>query len=103
MLLIVVDGQFVLFVVNVICEDFVWFILIFHLSNHSCRRSRCCWTFCDAHAGSLSIARRAVSSAKVAIVVLSVVGKSYAKFNLHLKLFLLLISALNRGHSDELE
>jgi hypothetical protein len=62
--------------VNVICEDFVWFILIFHLSNHSCRRSRCCWSFCDANAGSLSIARRAVSSAKVAIVVLSVVGKS---------------------------
>jgi hypothetical protein len=56
--------------------DFVWFILIFHLSNNSCRRSRCCWSFCDANAGSLSIARRAVSSAKVSIVVLSVVGKS---------------------------
>jgi hypothetical protein len=68
MLLIVDGGQFVRFVVNVICEDFVWFILIFHLSNHSCSRSRCCWSFCDANAGSLSIARRAVSSAKVAIV-----------------------------------
>jgi hypothetical protein len=74
MLLIVDGGQFVRFVVNVICEDFVWFILIFHLSNHSCRRSRCCWSFCDANAGSLSIARRAVSSAKAAIVVLLVVG-----------------------------
>jgi hypothetical protein len=52
MLLIVDGGQFVRFVVNVICEDFVWFILIFHLSNHSCRRSRC-WSFCDANAGSL--------------------------------------------------
>jgi hypothetical protein len=48
------------FSVNVICEDFVWFILIFHLSNHSYRRSRCCWSFCDA--GSLSVARGAVSS-----------------------------------------
>jgi hypothetical protein len=28
MLLIVAGGQFVRFVVNVICEDFVWFILI---------------------------------------------------------------------------
>jgi hypothetical protein len=76
MLLIAAGGQFVGFVVNVICEDFVWFILIFHLSNHSCMRSRCCWSFYDANAGSLSIARRAVSSAKAAIVVLSVVGKS---------------------------
>jgi hypothetical protein len=59
MSLIVAGGQFVCFVVNVICEDFVLFILIFHLSNRSCRRSRCCWSFCDANAGSLSIARRA--------------------------------------------
>jgi hypothetical protein len=41
MLLIVDGGQFLRIVVNVICEDFVWFILIFHLLNHSCRRSRC--------------------------------------------------------------
>jgi hypothetical protein len=40
MLLIAAGGQFVRFVVNAICEDFVWFILIFYLSNHSCRRSR---------------------------------------------------------------
>jgi hypothetical protein len=65
MLLIVDGGQFVRFVANVICEDFVWFTLIFHLSIHSCRRSRCCWSFCDANASSLSIARRAVSSAIV--------------------------------------
>jgi hypothetical protein len=78
MLLIVDGGQFVRFVVNVICEDFVKI-----LSNHSCRSSRCCWSFYDANAGSLSIARRAVSSAKVAIVVLSVVGKSavYIKYS----------------------
>jgi hypothetical protein len=31
MLLIVAGGQFARYVVNVICEDFVWFILIFHL------------------------------------------------------------------------
>jgi hypothetical protein len=55
------------FVVNVICEDFVWFVLIFHLLNHSCRRSRCCWSLCDANAGSLSIARRAVSSANAVV------------------------------------
>jgi hypothetical protein len=70
MLLIVAGGQFARFVVNVICEDSVWFILIFHLSNHSRRRSRCCCSFCDANAGPMSIARRTVSSAKVAIVVL---------------------------------
>jgi hypothetical protein len=83
MLLIVVGGQFVCFIVNVICEDFVWFNLIFHLSNHSCRKSRWCWSFCDANAGSLSMARRAVSSVKVAIVVLLVVGKSavYIKYS----------------------
>jgi hypothetical protein len=57
MLLIVAGGQLVRFVVNFICEGSVWFILIFHLSNRSCRRSRC-WSFCDANAGSLSIARR---------------------------------------------
>jgi hypothetical protein len=40
-MLLIVDGrQFVRFVVNVICENFVWFILIFNLSNHSYRRSR---------------------------------------------------------------
>jgi hypothetical protein len=83
MLLIVAGGQFVRFVVNIICEDFVGFILIFRLSNHSCRKSRCCWSFCDTNAASLSTARRAVSSAKVAIVVLSVVGKSavYSKYS----------------------
>jgi hypothetical protein len=32
-------GQFARFVVNVIYEYFVWFILIFHLSNQSCKRS----------------------------------------------------------------
>jgi hypothetical protein len=64
------------FVVKVIWEDFVRFILIFHLSHHSCRRSRwycSCW---DASAGSLFVARRAVSSANVAIVVFLVVGES---------------------------
>jgi hypothetical protein len=50
MILIVAGGQFMCFVVNVICEDFVWFILIFHFLNRSCRRSRCCWSFCDANA-----------------------------------------------------
>jgi hypothetical protein len=71
-LLIVTGGQFAHFVVNVICENVVWFILIFRLSNKFCRRSEWCWSRCDASAGSLCVARRAVSSAKVAIVVLLV-------------------------------
>jgi hypothetical protein len=69
-LLIATGGQFACFVVNVICEDFVSFILIFYLSDQSCRRSEWRWSRCDASTGSLSVARRAVSSAKVAIVVL---------------------------------
>jgi hypothetical protein len=64
------------FVVKVIWEDFVWFILIFHLSHHSRRRSRWYWSCWVPSAGSLFVARRAVSSANVAIVVLLVVGKS---------------------------
>jgi hypothetical protein len=63
-------------VVKVIWEDFVWFILIFHLSHHSCRRSRWYWRCWDASSGSLFVARRAVSSANVAIVLLFVVGGS---------------------------
>jgi hypothetical protein len=45
--------------------------------------SKCGWSFCDPNAGALSNARRAVSSAKVAIVVLSVAGKSavYIKYS----------------------
>jgi hypothetical protein len=73
--------QFVHFVVKVIWEDFIWFILIFHLSHLSCRRWYwCCW---DASAGSLFVARRAVFSANIAIVVLLVVGKSavYSRYN----------------------
>jgi hypothetical protein len=82
-LLIVTGGQFVRFVVKVIWEDFIWFILIFHLSQHSYRRSRWYWSCWDASAGSLFVARRAVSSAKVAIAVLLVVGKSavYSRYN----------------------
>jgi hypothetical protein len=81
--LIGTGGQFVRFVVKVIWEDFVWFILIFQLSHHSCRRSRWYWSCWDASAVSLFVARRAVSSAKLAIVVLLVVGKSamYSKYN----------------------
>jgi hypothetical protein len=75
-LLIVTGGQFMNFVVKVIWEDFVWFILIFHLPHHSCRRSRWYWSSWDASAGSLFVARRVVSSANVVIVVLLVVGKS---------------------------
>jgi hypothetical protein len=71
------------FLVKVIWEDFVWFILIFHLSHHSCRRSRCYWSCWDASAGSLFVARRAMSSENVATVVLLVVGKSavYSRYN----------------------
>jgi hypothetical protein len=82
-LLIVTGGQFVRSVVKVIWEDFGWFILIFHLSHHSYRKSRWYWSCWDASAGSLFVARRTVSSANVAIVVLLVVGKSavYSWYN----------------------
>jgi hypothetical protein len=82
-LLIVTGGQFMPFVVKVIWEDFAWFILIFHLSHHSYRRSRWHWSYWDASAGSLFFARRAVSPANVAIVVLLIVGKSavYSRYN----------------------
>jgi hypothetical protein len=82
-LLIVTGGQFVRFVVKVIWEDFVWFTLIFHLSHHSCRRSRWYWICWDVSTGSLFVARRAVSATNVAIVVLLVVGKSavYSRYN----------------------
>jgi hypothetical protein len=45
-------GQVIRFVVNVTCNDFVWFILIFHLLYHCWRRFKWCWR-CDAAAGSL--------------------------------------------------
>jgi hypothetical protein len=64
-LLNVTGGQFARFVVNVIYEDLVWFFLIFHLPNQSCRKSKLCWSRSDASAASLSVARRAVSSAKL--------------------------------------
>jgi hypothetical protein len=79
----VTGGQLVRFVVKVIWEDFVWFISIFHLSHHSFRRSRWYWSCWDASAGSLFVARRAVLSANVAIVMLLVVDKSavYSRYN----------------------
>jgi hypothetical protein len=71
------------FVVKLIWEDVVWFILIFHLSHHSCRRSRMYWGCWNAGAGSLYVARRAMSSGNVAIVVLLVVEKSavFSRYN----------------------
>jgi hypothetical protein len=75
-LLIVTGGQSVHFAVKVIWEDFVWFILIFHFSDHSYRRSIWYWSCWDASAGSLFVARRAVSCAKVSVVALLVVGRS---------------------------
>jgi hypothetical protein len=72
----VTGGKFLRSVVKVIWEDFVCFFFIFHLSDHSFRRSRWYWSCWDASAGSLLVARRAVSSTNVAIVGLLVVGKS---------------------------
>jgi hypothetical protein len=58
-LLIVTGEQFVCSVVKFIWGDFVWFILIFHLTGHSYRRSRWYWSCWDASARSLFVARRA--------------------------------------------
>jgi hypothetical protein len=66
-------------VVNVIWEDFSWLIAIFHVSNHSCRRSRWVWRCRDATSGSEWVANSPVSSAKVAMLVWSVVGRSAVK------------------------
>jgi hypothetical protein len=58
MLLMLTCGQFIRHVVNVNCTDFVWFILIFHLLYHCCRRFRWCWRCRDATIGSLFAASK---------------------------------------------
>jgi len=77
-LFIVTDGQRVHLVVNVTWTDFAWLILIFYVSPHTWRISWC-WSCCEATIGLAWTASSPVSSAKVAIVVWSVVGKSAVK------------------------
>jgi hypothetical protein len=76
---IVTRGKTARVVVNVTWEDFSWLILILHVSNHSCRRSRWVWRCWDATSWSEWVASSPVSSEKVAMVVWSVVGRSAVK------------------------
>lgn len=69
-------GHVLRLVVNVIWVDFSLFTLIFNCFSQSCSRLRWFWRFSDALLGSTSDERMAVSSAKVAIVVLLVCGMS---------------------------
>jgi hypothetical protein len=78
-LFIVTGGQSVRLVVNFTWADFAWLILIFHLSNHAWRMLKWSWSCCEATIGSVWTASSPVSSAKVAMVVWSVVGKSAVK------------------------
>jgi hypothetical protein len=57
--------------VNVICVDLLWFILILHFFAHSSILLIVAWSFIEAIAGSSCVAKSAVSSAKVTVVVLS--------------------------------
>jgi hypothetical protein len=61
-------GHISLRVVNVMWIDLDSFAFILHVSNKSWIASRSVCSFCEAMAGSLSIATIAVSSAKVAVV-----------------------------------
>ena len=69
-------GQIMLRFVNVICGDFSWLTLIFHLSSHTCKRSMWYWRFSEAVCGSSFVHTMAVSSMNVATVVSFVIGMS---------------------------
>jgi hypothetical protein len=56
--------------------DFVSFAFMRHRFNHNWILFKCVRSLCDAMAGSPCIARTAVSSAKVAVELSAVVGKS---------------------------
>ena len=47
----VTGGQSACLVINVMCADFAWLILIFHLSNQVWRMLRWCWSCCEATGG----------------------------------------------------
>jgi hypothetical protein len=62
--------------VKVTWTDFVSFTFMRHCFNHNWILFKCVWSLCDAMAGSSCVARTAVSSAKVAVELSAVVGKS---------------------------
>ena len=66
-------------VVKVIWIDFVLFTFTLHCSSHVCKTLRCSWSLSGARLGLVSEDSIAVSSAKVAIKVSSVVGMSDVK------------------------
>jgi hypothetical protein len=70
-------------VVNVIWTNLDSLAFILHLFNHFCIASGLVWSFCEAMAGSLSVANTAVSSANVAVADSGEVGRSavYTRYN----------------------
>jgi len=76
-LLIVTGGHRPFLSVNVMCTDFVSFIFILHFLSQSWVRFKWCCKRSAAVRGSACDAKMTVLSAKVPVVVLLVVGKSY--------------------------
>jgi hypothetical protein len=82
-LFIWIGGHISLRVVNVTWIDLDSLAFILHFLNQSWIASRSVCSFCDAMAGSLSMATTAVSSANVAVVDSGEVGRSvvYSRYN----------------------
>jgi hypothetical protein len=58
------------------CVDLLRFILILHFCAQSLILLMVAWSFIEAIAGTSCVAKIAVSSGKVAVAVLSVIGRS---------------------------
>jgi hypothetical protein len=69
-------GQVWLRRVKAICVDLLWFILIPHFFAQSSILLMVAWSFIKVISGLSRVAKIAVSSAKVAVVVLSDVKRS---------------------------
>lgn len=74
----VTGGQSPLLSANVVWVDFSAFTTMFHLLSQGCSASICLWIVSEASRGSDEEARKAVSSAYVAIVRLleGIMGRS---------------------------
>ena len=64
------------FRVKVTWTDLISFAFIHHFFNYNWILFKCVCSLCVAIAGSLCVVRMAVSSAKVAVVLSAIVGKS---------------------------
>jgi hypothetical protein len=72
-------GHVSLLRVKVTCTDLVSFAFILHVFNHDWISFRCNYSLCVASAGFSCTVSMAVSSAKVAVVLLARVGRSAVK------------------------